>query len=64
MEKNNSGNIKFSKDEVIDKLKDDGHFDRLRLKIIRKLKEKVSLFSPKHTLLGFAFSIFIPISRF
>ncbi|KAJ0105194.1 hypothetical protein Patl1_19461 [Pistacia atlantica] len=45
MEKESSGNIniKFSKDEVIAKLKDDGHFDRLRLKIIRKLKDNEEL---------------------
>jgi hypothetical protein len=35
---------KISKDEVIAKLKDDGDFDKLRLKIIRKLKDNVSLF--------------------
>ncbi|KAJ0105033.1 hypothetical protein Patl1_18593 [Pistacia atlantica] len=45
MEKKSSGNIniKFSKDEVIAKLKDDGDFDRLRLKIIRKLKDNEEL---------------------
>ncbi|KAJ0047846.1 hypothetical protein Pint_16770 [Pistacia integerrima] len=45
MEKESSGNIniKFSKDEVIAKLKDDGDFDRLRLKIIRKLKDNEEL---------------------
>ncbi|CAK9173106.1 unnamed protein product [Ilex paraguariensis] len=32
-------NNKISADDVISKLKDDGDFDRLRLKIIRKLKE-------------------------
>lgn len=30
---------------VISKLKDDGDYDRLRLKIIRKIKENVSLFT-------------------
>jgi len=29
------------KEEVIAKLKDDGDFDRLRLKIVRKLKDNV-----------------------
>lgn len=33
---------KIGKDEVIAKLKDDGDFDKLRLKIIRKLKDNVS----------------------
>jgi hypothetical protein len=33
---------KISKEEVVEKLKDDGDFDRLRLKIIRRLKENVS----------------------
>ncbi|KAL5748619.1 hypothetical protein ACOSP7_025662 [Xanthoceras sorbifolium] len=32
-----------SKDQVISKLKDDGDFDRLRLKIIRKLKDNEEL---------------------
>ncbi|KAK9277025.1 hypothetical protein L1049_006564 [Liquidambar formosana] len=36
-------NQNFSKDEVIAKLKDDGDFDRLRLKIIRKLKDNEEL---------------------
>lgn len=35
-------NHRISKDDVVAKLKDDGDFDRLRLKIIRKLKEDVS----------------------
>lgn len=30
-----------SKDAVIAKLKDDGDFDRLRFKIVRKLKDNV-----------------------
>ncbi|XVF51599.1 hypothetical protein PTKIN_Ptkin04bG0197200 [Pterospermum kingtungense] len=34
---------KISKEEVIAKLKDDGDFDKLRLKIIRKLKDKEEL---------------------
>ena len=34
-------NKKISKEEVIAKLKDDGDFDNLRLKIIRKLKSNV-----------------------
>ncbi|XVF13245.1 hypothetical protein REPUB_Repub08aG0191900 [Reevesia pubescens] len=36
-------NKKISKEEVIEKLKDDGDFDKLRLKIIRKLKENEEL---------------------
>lgn len=45
---------KIEKDEVIAKLKDDGDFDKLRLKIIRKLKDNVI------SLLGFgtAFLVF------
>lgn len=35
------GNIKV--EDVISKLKDDGDFDRLRVKIVRKLKENVSI---------------------
>jgi hypothetical protein len=35
---------KIGKDDVIAKVKDDGDFDRLRLKIIRKVKDNVSLF--------------------
>ena len=35
-------NRQITKDEVLAKLKDDGDFDRLRLKIIRKLKDDVS----------------------
>ncbi|MFQ6637408.1 hypothetical protein Gotur_013392 [Gossypium turneri] len=34
-------NKKIRKEEVIAKLKDDGDFDKLRLKIIRKLKDNV-----------------------
>ncbi|KAL9305908.1 hypothetical protein AtEden1_Chr1g0013481 [Arabidopsis thaliana] len=34
---------KISKEEVVEKLKDDGDFDRLRLKIIRRLKENEAL---------------------
>ncbi|CAN8305462.1 unnamed protein product [Cochlearia groenlandica] len=34
---------KISKDEVVKKLKDDGDFDRLRLKIIRRLKDNEEL---------------------
>lgn len=33
---------KISKEEVVKKLKDDGDFDRLRLKIIRRLKDNVN----------------------
>ncbi|XP_022737627.1 uncharacterized protein LOC111290545 [Durio zibethinus] len=36
-------NKKITKEEVIAKLKDDGDFDKLRLKIIRKLKENEEL---------------------
>lgn len=35
-----SGEV-IGKEKVISKLKDDGDFDRLRLKIIRKLKDNV-----------------------
>lgn len=41
-ENRNQASVTVSKDEVIAKLKDDGDFDRLRLKIIRKLKDDVS----------------------
>ncbi|EOA36720.1 hypothetical protein CARUB_v10012364mg [Capsella rubella] len=34
---------KISKEEVVEKLKDDGDFDRLRLKIIRRLKDNEEL---------------------
>lgn len=37
------GEVVVSKEEVITKLKDDGDFDRLRLKIIRKLKDNEEL---------------------
>lgn len=43
MENGGFVNPTISPDDVISKLKDDGDFDRLRLKIIRKLKENVSL---------------------
>lgn len=36
---------KISGEAVIEKLKDDGDFDKLRLKIIRKLKDNVCSFS-------------------
>ncbi|MBA0862767.1 hypothetical protein Goshw_012516, partial [Gossypium schwendimanii] len=36
-------NKKIRKEEVIAKLKDDGDFDKLRLKIIRKLKDNEEL---------------------
>uniref|UniRef100_A0A0A0L1X9 Uncharacterized protein n=1 Tax=Cucumis sativus TaxID=3659 RepID=A0A0A0L1X9_CUCSA len=36
---------KVSGEAVIEKLKDDGDFDKLRLKIIRKLKDNVFSFS-------------------
>ncbi|KAK4844051.1 hypothetical protein QYF36_015806 [Acer negundo] len=36
-------NKRVSKDEVISKLKDDGDFDRLRLKIIRRIKDNEEL---------------------
>uniref|UniRef100_A0A5B7BM72 BOD1/SHG1 domain-containing protein n=1 Tax=Davidia involucrata TaxID=16924 RepID=A0A5B7BM72_DAVIN len=41
----NGGRVqhKISADDVISKLKDDGDFDRLRLKIIRKIKENEEL---------------------
>lgn len=35
---------KISAEQVLTKLKDDGDFDKLRLKIIRKLKDDVSIF--------------------
>lgn len=35
----------ISGEDVIEKLKDDGDFDKLRLKIIRKLKDDVCSFS-------------------
>ncbi|KAL5074223.1 hypothetical protein RYX36_013207 [Vicia faba] len=37
------GEVVVGKEEVIAKLKDDGDFDKLRLKIIRKLKENEEL---------------------
>lgn len=42
-ENRNQASVTVSKDEVIAKLKDDGDFDRLRLKIIRKLKDDEEL---------------------
>lgn len=45
----NGGGGRVRAEDVISKLKDDGDFDRLRLKIIRKLKENVSLSSHTHT---------------
>lgn len=42
-ENRNRATVTVSKDEVIAKLKDDGDFDRLRLKIIRKLKDDEEL---------------------
>lgn len=38
---------KISGEEVLTKLKDDGDFDKLRVKIIRRLKDDVSLFEFK-----------------
>ncbi|KAI3711616.1 hypothetical protein L1987_70155 [Smallanthus sonchifolius] len=38
-----NGNDGISSDDVISKLKDDGDFDRLRIKIIRKIKENEEL---------------------
>lgn len=38
-----SGERRPTAEEVIARLKDDGDFDSLRLKIIRKVKENVSL---------------------
>ncbi|XP_010458679.1 PREDICTED: uncharacterized protein LOC104739900 [Camelina sativa] len=35
--------MKITKEEVVEKLKDDGDFDRLRLKIIRRLKDNEEL---------------------
>lgn len=35
---------KMNAEEVISKLKDDGDFDRLRLKIVRQLKQNVFFF--------------------
>ncbi|KAK9060771.1 hypothetical protein SSX86_021477 [Deinandra increscens subsp. villosa] len=44
MENGNGGvNQSISSDDVISKLKDDGDFDRLRVKIIRKIKENEDL---------------------
>ncbi|KAG8382323.1 hypothetical protein BUALT_Bualt05G0065500 [Buddleja alternifolia] len=40
-----AGGSRVGAEDVISKIKDDGDFDRLRLKIIRKLKENVSLCS-------------------
>lgn len=45
----NGGGGGVKAEDVISKLKDDGDFDRLRLKIIRKLKENVSSLSHTHT---------------
>lgn len=42
METTTTENGDVSCDDVISKLKDDGDFDKLRIKIIRKLKENVS----------------------
>lgn len=38
-------NHKITAEEVISKLKDDGDFDRLRLKIVRQLKQNVLFLS-------------------
>ncbi|CAK7335406.1 unnamed protein product [Dovyalis caffra] len=43
MESSNKKRTRVSKEEVIAKLKDDGDFDNLRLKIIRKLKDNEEL---------------------
>lgn len=43
MGSNGQGEVVVGKEEVIAKLKDDGDFDKLRLKIIRKLKDNVGL---------------------
>lgn len=43
MENGGVANQKICRDDVISKLKDDGDFDRLRVKIIRKLKENEEL---------------------
>lgn len=53
-------NKKIRKEEVIAKLKDDGDFDKLRLKIIRKLKDNVrSFFFFNHQYYLFIFSFYI-----
>ncbi|XP_058734154.1 uncharacterized protein LOC131605871 [Vicia villosa] len=43
MGSNGQGEVVVGKEEVIAKLKDDGDFDKLRLKIIRKLKDNEEL---------------------
>ena len=61
----NGGGIqhKISAEDVISKLKNDGDFDRLRLKIIRKLKENVSAFYLIWLIDFFFFPILILFSR-
>jgi len=46
------GEVVVGKEEVITKLKDDGDFDRLRLKIIRKLKDNVC-FTPNFLFISY-----------
>ncbi|KAF9614880.1 hypothetical protein IFM89_020977 [Coptis chinensis] len=43
MDSSGGGEVRISAEEVIAKLKDDGDFDKLRLKIIQKLKENEQL---------------------
>lgn len=43
MESSGGGGDRPKAEDVISKLKDDGDFDALRLKIVRKIKENVSL---------------------
>jgi hypothetical protein len=42
MGSNEDGEVLVAKEDVIAKLKDDGDFDKLRLKIIRKIKDNVN----------------------
>jgi hypothetical protein len=55
MGSNGDGEVLVAKDDVIAKLKDDGDFDKLRLKIIRKIKDNVN----SQFLYSFPFRVYI-----
>lgn len=57
----NGGSVphKISAEDVISKLKDDGDFDRLRLKIIRKIKDNVSLSYLSMVIYSIGFSLLV-----
>jgi hypothetical protein len=55
MGSNEDGEVLVAKEDVIAKLKDDGDFDKLRLKIIRKIKDNVN----SQFLYSFPFRVYI-----